>query len=72
MNVFDIPYSGKVIPVPGIQEYRRTLLLRTLEFLTRCRWKLFHFKNPGNAQDVLFYILFWRVHFESFETLKDS
>ena len=49
MNVFNIPYSGKVVPVPGFQEYKRILLRQTLRLLTAVRWKLFHFKNPANA-----------------------
>ena len=50
MDAFNLPYSGKDIPAPTMAEYSRIFLLQLLCFLTRCRWKVFHFKNPNNAR----------------------
>ena len=47
MNPFSLPYSGRTIPIPPRSEYYSIFLRQSLKFLSMCRWKLWHFKNPG-------------------------
>ena len=42
---FQIDYSLKNIPMPTKLEYQKTLTNKMNEFLVRCRWKLFWYKN---------------------------
>ena len=49
---FLVNYSLKNIPLPSHYSYVKCLTSRTENFLVRCRWKLWHFKNPGCTRSV--------------------
>ena len=47
INKFPNQYSLKNIPLPTLKEYQRALNTKTEKFLIRCRWKLWHYRNPN-------------------------
>ena len=49
MRPFEIPYSGKDIPIPSRQQYLRLLVGSIESICSRTGWKLFHYKNPNHA-----------------------
>ena len=49
MNRIEIPFSGKDIPIPPRKDYQRTMFRRIEQFCGSLRWKLFHFKFPGQS-----------------------
>ena len=50
MDRFEMPFSRKDIPIPSRQEYISQLVESIIFFLDKCRWKEFHFKNPGYSR----------------------
>ena len=47
-----LSYSLKNIPLPSHYSYAKCLTSRTENFLVMCRWKLWHYKNPGLTRNI--------------------
>ncbi len=54
MNLFNLDYSGKNIPIPSAREYTKRLLEKTEELIKRMRWKALFFlsKEADTESDV--------------------
>ena len=51
MDLFNMKYSGKNIPLPSNREYLKQLLEKTESLIKRMRWKAFFFLNKDKDAD---------------------
>ena len=51
MEVINLPYSQKNIPIPSKFTYQKQLVAKTEHFSRRLRWKMFYILNPKENLD---------------------
>ena len=51
MEVINLPYSKKNIPIPSKFSYQKQLVAKTEHFIRRLRWKMFYILNPKENLD---------------------